>query len=181
MRAIILERESEADWVREIGGRAMNWGSAEEFFAMGGYGVYVWGSYGVTAVAIAAELWFLTCGGELCCCAWVVVAAVGLAPVARCKNAFKVLDAPGLRDDFYLNLLDWGNNNVIAVALGKSVFLWSASTGNVEELLTLPETQTVTSVGWADRSTNQLAVGVNNGTVQIWDCAKTKQFISSSY
>jgi heme exporter protein D len=29
----------------------MNWGSASEFFHMGGYGLYVWGSY---AVAIAA-------------------------------------------------------------------------------------------------------------------------------
>jgi heme exporter protein D len=28
-----------------------------EFFAMGGYGFYVWGSYIVTAVAIGAELW----------------------------------------------------------------------------------------------------------------------------
>ena len=26
------------------------------FFAMGGYGFYVWGAYGVTALAIAAEL-----------------------------------------------------------------------------------------------------------------------------
>ena len=37
----------------------MNWGSAQEFFAMGGYGVYVWGSYGVAAACIAGELWFL--------------------------------------------------------------------------------------------------------------------------
>jgi heme exporter protein D len=34
----------------------MNWGSAGEFFAMGGYGLYVWGSYAVTAVLIAGEL-----------------------------------------------------------------------------------------------------------------------------
>jgi len=27
-----------------------------EFFAMGGYGFYVWGAYGVTALAIVAEL-----------------------------------------------------------------------------------------------------------------------------
>ena len=27
-----------------------------EFFAMGGYGFYVWGAYGVTALAIIAEL-----------------------------------------------------------------------------------------------------------------------------
>ena len=37
----------------------MNWGSAQEFFAMGGYGVYVWGSYSVAVVCIAGELWFL--------------------------------------------------------------------------------------------------------------------------
>jgi heme exporter protein D len=24
----------------------MNWGSASEFFAMGGHGLYVWGSFG---------------------------------------------------------------------------------------------------------------------------------------
>jgi len=35
----------------------MNWGSASEFFAMGGYGLYVWGSYGITAALIGAELW----------------------------------------------------------------------------------------------------------------------------
>jgi heme exporter protein D len=33
----------------------MNWGSASEFFAMGGYGVYVWGSYAVTASAMLLE------------------------------------------------------------------------------------------------------------------------------
>jgi heme exporter protein D len=27
-----------------------------EFFAMGGYGFYVWGAYGVTALAVMAEL-----------------------------------------------------------------------------------------------------------------------------
>jgi len=37
----------------------MNWGSWSEFFAMGGYGVYVWGSYGVTFAAIALEIWAL--------------------------------------------------------------------------------------------------------------------------
>ena len=35
----------------------MNWGSTSEFFAMGGYGLYVWGSYIVTAIIMAAEPW----------------------------------------------------------------------------------------------------------------------------
>lgn len=35
----------------------MNWGSASEFFAMRGYGLYVWGSYGVTAALMLWETW----------------------------------------------------------------------------------------------------------------------------
>lgn len=34
----------------------MNWASWQDFFAMGGYALYVWGSYGVTLVLIALEL-----------------------------------------------------------------------------------------------------------------------------
>ena len=34
----------------------MNWESASQFWAMGGYGFYVWGSYAVSAALIAAEL-----------------------------------------------------------------------------------------------------------------------------
>ena len=33
----------------------MNWSSASEFFAMGGYGTYVWGAYLVTAACMAIE------------------------------------------------------------------------------------------------------------------------------
>ena len=33
----------------------MQWNSVGEFFAMGGYAFYVWGSFGVTAVALAIE------------------------------------------------------------------------------------------------------------------------------
>ena len=34
----------------------MNWGSLADFLAMGGYALYVWGSYAVTALLIALEL-----------------------------------------------------------------------------------------------------------------------------
>ena len=33
----------------------MIWSSAEEFFAMGGYALYVWGSFGLTALALLVE------------------------------------------------------------------------------------------------------------------------------
>ena len=33
----------------------MIWNSAADFFAMGGYGLYVWGAYAVTAACMLAE------------------------------------------------------------------------------------------------------------------------------
>ncbi|MFM9968260.1 MAG: heme exporter protein CcmD [Burkholderiales bacterium] len=41
----------------------MNWGSPAEFFAMGGYAFYVWGSFGMCALVIAAET-FLVARGQ---------------------------------------------------------------------------------------------------------------------
>ena len=33
----------------------MNWGSASEFFAMGGHALYVWGSFGACAALMLIE------------------------------------------------------------------------------------------------------------------------------
>ena len=34
----------------------MNWRDASDFFAMGGYALYVWGSYAVTFALLAIEV-----------------------------------------------------------------------------------------------------------------------------
>ena len=34
----------------------MNWSSWSEFAAMGGYGLYVWGAFGMSALAVALEI-----------------------------------------------------------------------------------------------------------------------------
>lgn len=65
------------------------------------------------------------------------------------KMPFKVLDAPSLQDDFYLNLLDWSDKNVIAVGLMNSVYIWSASTSQVRKLCELDHDDKITSVGWS--------------------------------
>ena len=39
------------------GARMIWWNSWSEFVAMGGYGLYVWGSFGVTTAVIAVEIW----------------------------------------------------------------------------------------------------------------------------
>ena len=37
----------------------MHWNSVSEFFAMGSYGLYVWGSFGLTAVVVIGEVLLL--------------------------------------------------------------------------------------------------------------------------
>jgi heme exporter protein D len=37
----------------------MHWNSVSEFFAMGGYAFYVWGSFGSTALVVVAEVLLL--------------------------------------------------------------------------------------------------------------------------
>ncbi|NXP59020.1 FZR1 protein, partial [Chloropsis cyanopogon] len=91
------------------------------------------------------------------------------------KIPFKVLDAPELQDDFYLNLVDWSSLNVLSVGLGTCVYLWSACTSQVTRLCDLSvEGDSVTSVGWSERG-NLVAVGTHKGFVQIWDAAAGKK------
>ncbi|NXJ05782.1 FZR1 protein, partial [Odontophorus gujanensis] len=91
------------------------------------------------------------------------------------KIPFKVLDAPELQDDFYLNLVDWSSLNVLSVGLGTCVYLWSACTSQVTRLCDLSvEGDSVTSVGWSERGT-LVAVGTHKGFVQIWDAAAGKK------
>jgi cell division cycle protein 20 (cofactor of APC complex) len=69
------------------------------------------------------------------------------------------LDAPEFMDDYYLNLLSWGSNNIISVALNKAVYLWHAADDRVQELMSMEEAQGfVTSVQWSLTDTNTLAV-----------------------
>ena len=101
------------------------------------------------------------------------VGATALPRISTRKIArvpYKVLDAPQLTDDFYLNLLDWSPSNVLSVGLGNCVYLWNASTSKVVKLCDLGSDDAVTSVAWSQRG-NHLAVGTNKGDLQIWDSA----------
>lgn len=87
----------------------------------------------------------------------------------------RVLDAPELKADYYLNLLEWSSQNMIAVALADMVYLWDAGSGSISELCQVSATEEyVSSVSWvADGS--YLAVGTANNKVQVWDVAAQKK------
>ena len=40
-------------------------------------------------------------------------------------EAEKILDAPEMKGDYYLNLLDWSRSGVLAIGLGERVYLYS--------------------------------------------------------
>lgn len=94
-------------------------------------------------------------------------------PRSISKVPYRVLDAPELSDDFYLNLVDWGAQDVLAVGLGDSVYLWDGATQSVDRLCNLSNKDKVTSISWIGTGTH-LAVGTLKGLVEIWDATKMK-------
>jgi cell division cycle 20-like protein 1, cofactor of APC complex len=93
-------------------------------------------------------------------------------PIA--KVPYKVLDAPELADDFYLNLVDWGSANILGVGLGSCVYMWNSTSGKVTQLCKLPDNDLVTSVSWIQRGSH-LAIGTHKGFVQIYDAEKGRR------
>jgi len=92
-------------------------------------------------------------------------------------TAEKVLDAPDLLDDYYLNLLQWGPNNIVAIALGKSVYLWHASTGGITQLCEAggDPTNHVTSVSWMQDGSHLAVATSSNNDVQMWNVESGRQ------
>ena len=80
----------------------------------------------------------------------------------------RVLDAPGMVDDYYLNLLAWSSRNVLAVALAENTYVWNAQTGSVSHLAEASEGNYVCSLDWAGDG-SYAAIGLSNGEVELWD------------
>lgn len=94
----------------------------------------------------------------------------------------RILDAPDLLDDYYLNLVDWSDSNWLAIALGQTVFLWNAGTGDIEELCSFNDASVpnahISSVSWVQQGGTHLAVGTSNGCTQLWDVQACKKIRS---
>ncbi|XP_061588269.1 cell division cycle protein 20 homolog [Cololabis saira] len=90
----------------------------------------------------------------------------------------RILDAPDLRNDFYLNLIDWSSRNFMAVALHNNVYLWDASQGEITLLMKLErEEDYICSVSWT-KDGSYLAIGTSDCKVQLWDVENQKRLRS---
>ena len=92
----------------------------------------------------------------------------------------RILDAPDLMDDYYLNLLSWSDTNILAVALAQTVYLWNAESGNIQELCTFDSGPNahISSIQWVQEGGAHIAVGTSSGKTQLWDVQECKQLRS---
>jgi cell division cycle 20-like protein 1 (cofactor of APC complex) len=80
------------------------------------------------------------------------------------------VEAPDLEDDFYINILDWSQKNVIAVSLASNVHLWDFTTGKKTVMLRCSDNDNegVSCLKWSPDGAN-LLVGNENGVCQVFD------------
>jgi WD40 repeat protein len=86
-----------------------------------------------------------------------------------------ILDAPGLRDDFYLNILDWSARDQLAVALEDTVYVWDEATGAVRAVCQVDDrTDYVASVAF-DTAGDRLVCGNSLGCLTVSDLATERR------
>ena len=92
------------------------------------------------------------------------------------KTPIRILDAPNLIDDFYLNILDWGSANIIAVGLSEEIYLWNDSNSETSLLMANKcdnndNENYISSLSFMNNGIC-LGVGLPNGFIQLWDINK---------
>jgi len=98
----------------------------------------------------------------------------------------RILDAPNLVDDYYLNLLEWGASDILAVALGPEIYLWNSETSETSLLMSIIKddnqnesnsllnnnNNAITSLSWMNNGVG-MGIGLPNGVLEIWDVNKS--------
>ncbi|KAM3654185.1 cell division cycle protein 20 homolog [Ammospiza maritima maritima] len=86
----------------------------------------------------------------------------------------RVLDAPEMFNDYYLNLIDWSSQNFLAVALDNAVYLWNHATREIILLLQMEHQDVyISSASWIKEG-DYVAVGTSSAEIQLWDVEQQK-------
>ncbi|XP_031792858.1 cell division cycle protein 20 homolog B [Sarcophilus harrisii] len=81
----------------------------------------------------------------------------------------------GLRDDYYLNILDWNSEGLLALALGSAVHIWNGESHDGMGSIDLsPYCNYISSISWIKEG-GYLAIGTSEGEVQLWDVMTKKR------
>jgi cell division cycle protein 20 (cofactor of APC complex) len=89
------------------------------------------------------------------------------------------LEAPGIADNYYTSVIDWGASNVIGVALKEELYVWREKTNGARKpklLTTLANEEPITSVLVGEP--NCVIIGSENGHLDVWDIERGLQLRS---
>ncbi|XP_051912542.1 uncharacterized protein LOC127594818 [Hippocampus zosterae] len=90
------------------------------------------------------------------------------------KHPLRVLDAPGLKDDFYSNILAWSSKDLVAVSLGTEVYSWAHQQGRTETLFDNGPYINVSSLSFSEDGTT-LYLGDETGFLHVIDVARKEK------
>lgn len=97
--------------------------------------------------------------------------------VALPSDPFKVLDIPGVEDDYYTNLLSWSCQDYIAISLDNTVYLYDYQTSDIDTFYEAYKLEKVTSLTF-NPAGDRLAMGNIMGSISIWDVERKKELFS---
>ena len=80
---------------------------------------------------------------------------------------YKILDAPGVLNDYYLNILDW-SGDIVAIALKDAVYTYNVETKAVNELHEI-ENGYISSVKIDE---NDVYIGESTGSIKVYNLEK---------
>lgn len=86
----------------------------------------------------------------------------------------RILDAPDVVNDYYLQLIDWSSTDLLAVALNREVYIWNSRNGDISNLMSVAEDDYVSSLSWIPGG-NHLAIGTGNESLYLYDVDSSKK------
>ncbi|KHJ47372.1 WD domain, G-beta repeat protein [Trichuris suis] len=92
--------------------------------------------------------------------------------------AEKIFDAPNIREDFYLNVVDWSYKDVLAVGLDQDLFVCTLRRGDiigeVQRLGEYDETNFISAVRFS-ATEDILAIALNSEDLELWNVSERKR------
>lgn len=87
------------------------------------------------------------------------------------KKPLKILDLPGMEDDYYTNLLDWSIKDQIAICLENKIYSYDYNTSKTIEIYEAFSCEAISSLCY-NHDGSQLVFGNILGQIFIWDIEK---------
>lgn len=87
----------------------------------------------------------------------------------------RVLDAPGMEDDFYRQVLEWTPSNILLVALQHNIYSWNPTTNETALLYSTEDKEDKISAIKSDEAGELIAVGTALGSLHLINLTTNKE------